>query len=189
MEETLPVRGSRFKRVAAVIAMLSLGVVVGWIMKPAPSMFPGVFMPILEASAPVAITIDFRPVVTTEEHVVTRMSGAIHYTFTNLTESPINVAFPPTRVFGFYSNVYTPSELIPDFAMDERIVTIPGGESIHFEDEHGKQFIGDPRVFLRGGPGWMGFVFNQPDKRATDVPFCTGTVFSTYTVHPIQEQE
>ena len=107
MEETLPVRGSRFKRVAAVIAMLSLGVVVGWIMKPAPSTFPSVFMPILEASAPVAITIDFRPVVTTEERVLTRMSGTARYTFTNSTESPINVSFPPTRVFGFYSGYHT----------------------------------------------------------------------------------
>ncbi len=186
MEETLPVRGSRFKRVAAVIAMLSLGVVVGWIMKPAPSTFPSVFMPILEASAPVAITIDFRPVVTTEEQVVTRMSGTAHYTFTNLTESPINVSFPPTRVFGFSLNSHNPSEVIPEFAAEKRIVTIPGGESVQFEDEHGKQFLGDPRVFLRGGPGWIGFVFNQPDQRATDVPFCTGTVFSTYTVHPLQ---
>ncbi len=186
MEETLPVRGSRFKRVAAVMAILFLGMVVGWIMKPAPSTFPSVFMPILKASAPVAIAINFRPVVTTEEQVVTRMSGTAHYTFTNLTESAINVSFPPTRVFGYSSGSHTPSEVIPEFAAEERIVTIPGGESVHFEDEHGMQFLGDPRVFLRGGPGWIGFVFEQPDQGATEVPFCTGTVFSTYTVHPIQ---
>ncbi len=139
---------------------------------------------VLRASAPVAVDITYRP--TTIEKYSDRVfgaSGPAEYTFTNLTTAPIRIAFPPVRVFGFSEDSLSMGKECPKFAQESRVVEIPVGESVSFEDQ---QDFTATEAFLDGGMGWIAFVFSRPADAETDEDYCVGTVFAKYAVQTEQ---
>jgi hypothetical protein len=144
---------------------------------------PSIPAVLLNFTAPIAINIDYRPTLKSYEGT-TRVSGTAYYKFTNTTDRPMQISFPPHRVFGFSVSSVSPNAEMPKFAMKRSNIMIPAKDSVTFENEEDSVFIGNIRSFLKGGPGWIGFVFESPKDCAADSNFCVGTVFPQYTVFP-----
>lgn len=152
-----------------------------------PESLPGIPHVLFRETVPVAIDIEYRPNLSYRDGCA-QASGIARYKFTNLTDAPIHVSFPPHRVFGIQSHCYTPDWPVPSFAVNKRHVAIPSNGSVTFESLEEKQFIGDIRHFLEGGPGWIGFVFSTPGDSTGNESFCVGTVIPQYRVIPVESK-
>lgn len=178
---------SRLSRWAVLLAACLVTGLVTFRLTYRPTPLPSVPLWFVQASVPVAITIAYRPSI---QHVptsgidVTTMEGPATFTFTNLAKANIKIAFPPSRVFGFSEHFFSSAADVPEFARQSRVVEIPAGESIEFEITKGATFFGDDSYFLKGGPGFVGFVFSRPSDATSDDGFCVGTVLPSYSVLP-----
>jgi len=135
---------------------------------------------LLYSITPVTVDIRYRP-----KRVIdgaTQLSGPARFTFTNTAGHPIQLAFPPQRVFQIRRNQYSEDAILPEFAAAKRIVMIPAKESVTFESGVGMTFFPDAESFLRGGLGWIGFVFERPSADEATGEFFVGTVFPRYSV-------
>lgn len=135
---------------------------------------------LLYDTTPVTIDIRYVPKVIPVDGV-TKVSGPAKFTFTNRTDRAIGLAFPPHRVFGIRWNQYSEEATLPEFAAAKRAVVIPARESVTFESPYATTMTGDADSFLRGGLGWVGFVFDRPPEEESAGEFFVGTVFPRYS--------
>ncbi|MBL8828202.1 MAG: hypothetical protein JNM18_14575 [Planctomycetaceae bacterium] len=140
----------------------------------------------LRRSAPIELTVQFRPSMTQTLNAtngqIQNYEGPIEYRFVNRSPEAIKVAFPPSRCFGFGSNyVSIGSEDIP-FPREPRVVELKPGESVSIEEKYGVSLTGASHPFLRGGLGPFAFVFSRPSGATTDDGYLVGTVFGVYSV-------
>lgn len=179
---------SRVRQASVALALLIVGVFTGgWLdlRNAPPSEVPFHF---IQGTAPVVVSIQYRPEISEPLENVAQLSGVATYKFTNLTNESINLSFPPVRVFGFDVGHVGTAE-VPAFMAEKRIVTISAGQSVQFDDNQAMTLSGDDALtkFLRGGPGWSGFVFERPVEDVVGTSYCSGTLFANYSVQ-LEEQ-
>ncbi len=139
----------------------------------------------IQQAAPVTVEIIHRPKVKypTEEKNIALVHGPAEFVFTNYSEKPIRIAFPPVRCFHFTQNSFSPVDTLPEFAREQKTYEIPAHQSIRFEDDHGVMIPGDPSAYLQGGAGYTGFVFSRPPGATSDDDYLIGTIFPWYSVY------
>lgn len=171
------------KTMSVIPAMLFFiaGVLSSPAILPVSSPPPSVPAILLQHTAPVALDIEYHPTITPRSGL-TELSGKAVFIFRNQTDQPIQIAFPPTRVFRITAESVSREADVPVFARTKRIVDIPANGSVSFEDNVGMILVGKISKFLHGGVGWMGFVFEHPREQPEQQNFCVGTVFSQYSV-------
>lgn len=173
----------KLKQTVIALGLLTAGVCAGgW---QASRNVPGPEVPFhfIQSTAPVAVSIQYRPLISKPLEYVAQLSGVATYKFTNLTNEPVSLSFPPARVFGFTVGQLGPDD-VPAFMAEKRIVTIPAGQAVQFDDDQSMTLSGEGALkkFLQGGPGWSGFVFEKPVEPGDGVNYCSGTLFASYSV-------
>ncbi|MEX0727321.1 MAG: hypothetical protein WEB58_08700 [Planctomycetaceae bacterium] len=140
----------------------------------------------VQLTAPVVCEIVFRPEIKYPEgtNQVAVFSGPAEFIFTNYSDKPVKMAFPPIRSFNFSATSFSHDATLPEFAQEQKTYELAAGDSIRFEADHGATVIGnDPQSYLKGGPGYIGFVFSRPADAAADDNYLVGTILpwcSTY---------
>ncbi len=138
---------------------------------------------LLHYMAPIEVDIVFHPTkLSTPVAEWNDVVGTARFTFTNTTDRPISIAFPPHRVFDFSASNYSEEVNVPEFVGVKQNVLIQPKKSVSFEGRVKRTFIGDMDSFLKGGIGFIGFVFERPPSEDATGEFCVGTVFPRYSV-------
>ncbi len=172
----------RLKQTVIALGLLAAGVCSGMCLEWRYPPGPEVPFHFIQATAPVAVSIQYHAQISEPLESVAQLSGVATYRFTNLTNESISLTFPPERVFGFTVGSLGPDDA-PLFMAEKRIVTIPAGQAVQFDDDHSMTLTGGTlKEFLRGGPGWAGFVFSKPVEATDGTSYCSGTLFASYSV-------
>lgn len=173
---------SRFKQTVIALGLLTAGVCTGGGLASMYAPRPEVPFHFIQSTAPVAVSIEYRPQIREPLKGFTDLSGVATYKFTNLTNEPVRLSFPPVRVFGFSVGRLGHDD-VPPFMAEKRIVTIPAGQTVEFDDDRSMTLTdAGLKEFLRGGPGWSGFVFEKPVEAVDAANYCSGTLFASYSV-------
>lgn len=141
---------------------------------------------LIQMSSPVVCEIIYRPQLKHPEDLkeILQLDGSAEFVFTNYSNESVKIAFPPLRAFAFTADHFSHDVTLPAFAKEQKTHEIPAGESIRFETTHGATLVGDAhRSYLKGGPGYMGFVFSRPENAVAEDNYLVGTIFPWYSVY------
>ncbi|MDA0834473.1 MAG: hypothetical protein O2955_09470 [Planctomycetota bacterium] len=140
---------------------------------------------LIQMSSPVVCEIVYRPQLKHPDDLedILQHNGLAEFVFTNYSNEPVKIAFPPLRAFAFTAEHFSHDVTLPAFAKEQKTHEIPAGESIRFETTHGGTLVGDDRSFLKGGPGYVGFVFSRPEDAIADENYLVGTIYPWYSVY------
>ena len=142
---------------------------------------PEVPVAFVQALHPVSLTIevdlDSEPEKSSGSPAVNQLHGSATYRFTNISDNPVNVAFPPARTFQISKHQLDKTERTCPIPLAERQnVHIPPGKSVIFSGHWESTVIGDLDDRLQPGAGWSAFTFRSPYNADSGTEYYNDTI-------------
>lgn len=172
----------------AIIAVIVIAFILGRLSDSEPDGLPGVPVAFLQMTQPIAVTIqvelDAPPELISDSISLYALHGTAEYRFTNISNRPISLAFPPVRTISISSNSVSHDEkTCPPSLAGQQTINIPAHKYVTFKGEWSEGVSGGVNIsdILQPSAGWSGFTFRPPQDREPGVEFCDDTLIAFQT--------
>lgn len=156
-----------------------------------PEFLPSIPIAFVQMTQDVAVTIDVeldpsskRPIF--KDTPLYKLKGTATYRFTNISNAPVALTFPPTETRAISKNnvSHEPSKC-RGFLQQPQTIDIAPRQSAEFSGEWNNAVSGDLDQMLKSGAGWECFTFRPPEDAHSSANHFSGTViaFQAFSGH------